>query len=82
MYASGYGDNTWRSAGSEAYSSGVTGAAVAGTGGYSMGAGAATDGAANGTAGYGGGYGATGRQTQRGPDARFRPYPAAGDRTG
>lgn len=26
------------------------------------------------------GYGVAGRQTQRGPDARFRPYPAAGER--
>lgn len=26
------------------------------------------------------GYGAAGRQSQRGPDARFRPYPSSGDR--
>jgi hypothetical protein len=47
-----------------------------------MGAGAAADGSANGTSVYGGGYGAAGRQTQRAPDARFRPYPVAADRTG
>jgi hypothetical protein len=48
-----------------------------------MGAGAAVaEGAGAGSAGYGGGYGVAGRQTQRGSDARFRPYPADGDRTG
>jgi hypothetical protein len=50
-------------------------------GAASAAAAAAGDATGNGTAGYGGGYGATGRQTQRGPDARFRPYPATGDRT-
>jgi hypothetical protein len=82
MSASGYGDYAWRSAGTDAYNSGGVGTAVAGSGDYSMGAGAAADGSANGTSVYGGGYGAAGRQTQRAPDACFRPYRVAADRTG
>ncbi|CAM6032472.1 unnamed protein product [Sphagnum compactum] len=83
MYTSGYADNTWRSAGADAYNTGSSGSGGAASGGYGMGAGAAVaEGAGTGTAGYGGGYGVAGRQTQRGSDARFRPYPADGDRTG
>ncbi|CAK9233359.1 unnamed protein product [Sphagnum jensenii] len=83
MYTSGYADNTWRSAGADAYNTGSSGSGVAASGGYGMGAGAAVaEGAGTGSAGYGGGYGVAGRQTQRGSDARFRPYPADGDRTG
>lgn len=48
----------------------------------SLGGGSSSEAPVNGSAGYGGGYGAAGRQTQRGPDARFMPYPAAGDQTG
>ncbi|KAH7439040.1 hypothetical protein KP509_04G042300 [Ceratopteris richardii] len=47
----------------------VSGAGVGS--GYGSGMGAGSDGA---------GYGVAGRQTQRGPDARFRPYPAASER--
>ncbi|GLJ18371.1 hypothetical protein SUGI_0325170 [Cryptomeria japonica] len=46
------------------------------TGGYAMGGPVQADSGVNGSPGYG----AAGRQTQRVADARFRPYPASGDR--
>ncbi|KAJ7520308.1 hypothetical protein O6H91_19G000400 [Diphasiastrum complanatum] len=72
----GYSDNAWKSAGNDSYNSVPMGSAPA-AGGYPT-AVASSDTAMNTSAGYGGGYGATGRQTQRGPDNRFRPYPATG----
>ncbi|KAL2645026.1 hypothetical protein R1flu_012613 [Riccia fluitans] len=80
--SSGYADPTWRSGGTDSYNSAAAGSGGVAGGGYSMAGGAAADATVNGSTGYGGGYGVAGRQTQRGPDARFRPYPAAGDRTG
>eukprot|EP01018_Ginkgo_biloba_P024516 Gb_33485 [translate_table: standard] len=44
--------------------------------GYGMGGPVQTDSGLNGSSGYG----AAGRQTQRVPDARFRPYPTSADR--
>ncbi|GLJ43642.1 hypothetical protein SUGI_0908520 [Cryptomeria japonica] len=67
----GYSNTAWKQGGNDHPSSGV-----GGFGGYSSGGG---DGTTNEQTGYEGAHGASGRQSQRGPDSRFRPYP---DRTG
>lgn len=78
-----YGDSTWRSG--EAHSTPATASAAGTGGGYGMAAGGGMDGVAGGmgagSATDATGYGVAGRQTQRGPDTRFRPYPATGERT-
>ncbi|CAM6093909.1 unnamed protein product [Calypogeia fissa] len=80
--SSGYADPTWRSGGTEPYNTAAAGSGSAAGAGYAMAGGTSADASGSGAGGYAGGYGVAGRQTQRGPDARFRPYPAAGDRTG
>lgn len=72
----GYPDTAWKTGG------GVDTSGGAPAGGYGVGGGGAphADGMMNDHSGFGGGnYGAAGRQGQRGPDGRFRPYP---ERTG
>ncbi|MCO5547230.1 hypothetical protein L7F22_000675 [Adiantum nelumboides] len=71
----GYGDPYsagWKSGETHNSPAAAAGAGAGSGYGSNMGAGQVGDGA---------GYGVAGRQTQRGPDARFRPYPAAGERT-
>lgn len=64
--SSGYQENGWRS-GADSHSSPAAGSGPGGAG-HGVGGPAAE------------GYGVAGRQTQRGPDARFRPYPATAER--
>ncbi|KAH7300285.1 hypothetical protein KP509_24G054300 [Ceratopteris richardii] len=69
---SGYGDpysSGWKSGDNSSVPVSVAGPGSAYGGGLSAG-----------PVGDGTGYGIVGRQTQRGPDARFRPYPATGER--
>lgn len=74
----GYPDAAWKAGGGVDVSGGAP------AGGYGVGGGGGgaphADGTMNDPSGYGGGnYGAAGRQGQRAPDGRFRPYP---ERTG
>nr|ADE77604.1 unknown [Picea sitchensis] len=75
--AGGYPDTAWKTGGAVDVSGGAP------AGGYGVGGVVAphADGVMNDPSGYygGGSYGAAGRQGQRGPDGRFRPYP---ERTG
>eukprot|EP00850_Spirogloea_muscicola_P011343 SM000070S21309 [mRNA] locus=s70:257284:259005:+ [translate_table: standard] len=61
--------------GTSAYDQTAWGRTAAGTGVGVGGYAAATDNSINGSAAYSATYGVAGRQTQRGQDARFRPYP-------